>query len=166
MFSIKAALQYPKLNLAAYRAALADSAKETIAESAFVWIDVATSIIPVWSGASRATFARLAQDVSFQLQLGNTPAAPDRTSLGLAQSDGGVEFDEQRGIFSFRYETTLDHLVFNEKKNANDGGDPAVFSRLLRPGPYNFHETANQAARSVFESLVIPDVRDFMTIVY
>lgn len=163
MFTLKALLRGPEIKLAEYRTALGTVAEEAITEAAFAWVETAISFIPVWSGASRATFAALAEDISFQIQIGTAANAPDREAQGRQESSGGVNFDRARGHFSFSYSTTLDHLIFNENFNANVKEDPKVFARLLQPGPYNFQEQANARALEVIQDVVFPDIREFIT---
>ena len=127
-------------------------------------MSTAVSLIPVWSGASRATFAALAQDISFSLQVSPKSDAPNRVAEGREASDGGVVFDRNAGFFSFSYSTTLDHLIFNEDFNANVKNDPKVFAKLLQPGPYNFQELANKQAAGVIDGIVYPDPRDFILV--
>ncbi len=164
MFQIRANLQLPQIDLAGYKTTLSNILETAITEAAFGWVSTAVSLIPVWSGASRATFAALAQDISFSLQGAPKSGAPDRTAEGRNASDGGVVFDRNAGIFSFSYSTTLDHLIFNEDFNANVTKDPKVFAKLLEPGPYNFQELANRQASGVLDRIVYPDPRAFILV--
>jgi len=164
MFRIRATLRAPEIRLGAYKAAFANAAEANIAQSAFVWVSTAVAIIPVWSGASRATFEKLASDISFNFE--NTPKSPgiDARDVGRAESEGGVSSDRNNGVFRFTYATSLEHLIFNENNDANQGGDPNVFFRLINPGPYNFVEQANDAARPVLEDFVPPNVEAYITV--
>jgi len=164
MFQIRANLELPQVDLVGYKNTLAQILEKAITEAAFGWVSTAISLIPIWSGASRATFAALAADINFSLQVAPVTTAPNRVAEGAEASSGGVVFDRSAGIFSFSYSTTLGHLIFNENFNANVTKDPKVFAKLLQPGPYNFQELANRQAAGVIDSIVYPDPRDFILV--
>ena len=164
MFRIQATLRAPVIRLGEYKNAFGNAAEGNITQAAFVWVSTAVALIPVWSGASRATFAKLARAISFSFDNRPVSTAPDRRSRGESESEGDVIFDRASGNFLFRYATDLKWLVFNEENDANQGGDPDVFFRLLNPGPYNFVDTANDAARPVLQDFVPPRVEAFITV--
>lgn len=122
-----------------------------INRSAARWINsIVFSVIPIWSGASRATFVKLAREVNFPLSIGSaspTSSGSDVSPmLGFRQSSGEVEKNKSLGLYTFTYSTTLFHLVFNEQYDANsDKKAGKVFSELLNPGPYNFREVGREA---------------------
>ena len=109
MFQIRANLELPQVDLVGYKNTLGKILETAITEAAFGWVSTAISLIPVWSGASQATFAALAQDISFSLQVAPKSDAPNRVAEGKRASEGGVVFDRDAGFFSFSYSTTLDH---------------------------------------------------------
>lgn len=125
-----------------------------IKRAATVWLNTAVLlVIPVWSGASHATFLKLARAVGAPLSITGIKVTNSENSravgprIGFQQSEGKVS-SVSNGKVSFTYGTTLFHLVFNEFNDANQ--DPVagrLFSRLIEPGPYNFQE----AGRSAFE---------------
>lgn len=154
---IKATFQVPRFNLASYVAALSEVLSDAIAQAAFEWINAATAEIPVWSGASRATFMRLADAIDFKIVINEAPNAPRRVSYGQRHGDGGLDIDAAKGRFSFMYETSLKHLVYNEYNNANIDPDPGLFSRLLEPGPYEFQRHAAEAFLRSVRSVTLPD---------
>lgn len=164
MLRIRATLRAPRIRLAEYKNAFGNAAEAHIAHTAFVWVSTAVALIPTWSGASRATFEKLANSISFNFENSPTSSAPDRRGDGESQSQGGLDSDRAKGVFSFHYGTSLEHLIFNEENDANQGGDPKVFFRLLQPGPYNFVAQANDAARPVFEDFVPPRVETYLTV--
>lgn len=161
---IKAQFQIPKLNLQQYAQQLRRQTVDAVAFGAYEWLDAATADIPTWSGASRATFLQLAKAVGHPFSIG-TPArfAPNRFALGIGNSEGSFDA-ETPGKVTFTYATTLRHLIFNEFNNANLGGDPAVFSRLLEPGPYRFQEKGATAYQRVIINFSLPDPRPFIKI--
>ena len=157
-------LQVPRLNIAAYKKRLAEDMIDALTQAAFEWIQAATAEIPVWSGASHATFLELSREIGFQLQISQPGTAPNRVAYGTKHGDGDFISDANTGIFSFKYETDLKHLVYNEFNNANLTPDPGLFGRLLNPGPYHFQETARAAYLRAIRGVGLPDVRDFIKV--
>ena len=141
------------VNEEAWRKRLNASMSKEIERAATVWLNATVLLaIPVWSGASRATFLKLARAVSFPLTITGIKATRSDNSralgpsVGFQQSKGKLEKDPRRGKFTFTYETSLFHLVFNEFNNANQnpvaGG---LFAKLKQPGPYNFQKVGRDA---------------------
>ncbi len=88
------------LQLQAWRGALAESLNHHIHQAGTRWLNAtAISKIPVWSGASRATFLHLAQELNFpiDIQISSTAKTP-RISLGLAKSSGELDDNGSDGI--------------------------------------------------------------------
>ncbi len=159
-----AVFQLPELKLEAYRKVVSEQLTEALTQAAFEWIGAATAEIPVWSGASHATFLHLAREIGFDLAISQAPNAPRRVSLGLRTSTGSFEADSKRGVFSFTYETNLKHLVYNEYNNANIDPDPGLLGQLLTPGPYDFQGHARHAFFDVVRGVHLPDVRKFVKV--
>lgn len=139
-----------------YKRRLDASLSKHLEKAAATWLNATVLLlIPVWSGASRATFLKLAREVGFPLTITGIRANPDLISsqpdrwgprAGFQHSQGQVTKDPAIGLFKFTYGTDLFHLVFNEEQNAN--ASPAagrLFSRLENPGPYNFQEIGADA---------------------
>ena len=136
-----------QFTLSDYQKRLHEHLSNEIAHAAFVWLEAVLSEIPTWSGASRATFLRLAREVEYVLSI--SPTTLNRIPYGQRHGDGEVTADPAKGVYTFRYETTLRWLVHNEFNSPDS--DPAVFHRLLKPGPYHFQQKG-QAAFSKFAS--------------
>ena len=81
----------PAINLDAYKKGLHRHMSDAIARAAMEWLDTVLAEIPTWSGASRATFIKLASEINFGVDI--APVAMDRTSQGVTQSDGNVVMD-------------------------------------------------------------------------
>ena len=133
----------PRINLAAYQSALHAYMSDQIAQALLTWLEAVLAEIPVWSGASRATFVKLADSISYSLPI--TPTVMDRTWRGEAQSDGTLTANKDTGEYSFTYSTTLPWLIWNEYHNANVEPDPTLFGRLIKEGPYNFQVVGARA---------------------
>ena len=153
--------QVPKVNLNQFQQALHQELTKALVEGAKVYLEKVVpenkdDHVPVWSGASRATFARLASYVEYVIAWApvTTPAgqAPDRIAMGLGQ--GEAIFDPGRsapGVYSFTYETTLPHLIINESYDATQWG-----FHLRHPGPYHFQEKGRLAFEQSASTVVLP----------
>ena len=137
------------INMASYTDRLNEVLEEAVKSSARAWLNATVmAVIPVWSGASAATFQKLARAVSFPLTI--TGVAPQGAygalgpSYGFQRSTGSVEVGG--GKASFTYGTSLFHLVFNESQDGNVNKKAGrVFSSLNNPGPYGFQELGKAA---------------------
>jgi hypothetical protein len=161
----------PRIDVAAYQSALHAHMSDMIAHALMVWLEAVLAEIPVWSGASRATFVKLAQQIGYSLPV--APAAVsaahglftsriDRTGRGEASSDGGVVTNQQTGEYSFTYSTTLPWLIWNEYHNANIEPDPTLFYRLIKEGPYNFQAIGARAFLRFADRVDLPPVKPYV----
>ena len=145
----------PSIRVNAWTTKLDSVLDKQIEKAATVWLNATVLLaIPVWSGASRATFLKLARQVGFPLTItgikasskGYTAAGKAGPRLGFQQSQGEVSRGSRPGVYTFTYGTTLFHLVFNEFQDANASPRAGrLFSRLTEPGPYNFQEIGKDA---------------------
>lgn len=123
------------------------------------WLNAATAPVPVWSGASLATFKPLASRVNFALAITPTANGARRgqgTSAGSSRSTGTININTRVGTYFAEYSTSLKHLIFNEFNNANAGGDPAVWGSLRTPGPYNFQIAGAAAFQASVSGVRLP----------
>lgn len=143
-----------QLNSSKFRDDLAKVLTRDIKIAATAWLNATVmSVIPIWSGASRATFLKLSRSVGFGLTITGIEARSSENpralgpSVGFQQSEGKVNTDGARkGIVSFNYGTDLFHLVFNEYENANASPVAGrLFARLRDPGPYGFQDIGREA---------------------
>lgn len=145
----------PRINVEAYRKALDRHMTETVMHGASAWLQAVLVEIPVWSGASHATFSKLAAAIGQGFGI-----AGERSGEGLAQSTGEVQ--SARGRYVFTYSTTLPWLIWNEYHNANVDPDPTLFYRLLQPGPYNFQRKGAEAFERFAETVQLLPVAPFV----
>jgi hypothetical protein len=124
------------------------------------WIDAAVNQtpIPTWSGASRATFSKLAQELGTSVPIGPIRATKDRIALGSSSSAAsGVVEDRAKGYAGFVYETNLRYLAYNEYNLATAGPPPQPFSNNVRFTPYNFQSRAQAAWLKVADTAKLPN---------
>lgn len=155
----KGTLKAPRLALDKYRNALHNHLAQQTMEAAKRWFDgiIKANVVPVWSGASRATFRKLANQVQYIIPI--TPAVSSRIPMGEASSEGYLDMNPKTGKYTFHYSTTLKHLVFNEYNNANLYG-----FNLRKPGPYHFQERAKAAFFVYAATIRLHSPWDFLTI--
>lgn len=134
----KATFRRPKINLDRYKKDLDKHMREMLALGLAAWLEVVTAEVPVWSGASRATFMKIAGEIGYPVTVSGGTAPEDRTGIGEAASKGVLVADIGSGEYTFTYGTTLPWLIWNEYHNANIDPDPTLFGRLKKPGPYHF----------------------------
>ncbi len=162
-FKVKINFKGMQLSLTAWQKAADVELTKLIKDSARVWLNATVlSVIPVWSGASRASFLKLARAVSFPLSITGLKATPGQTrgalgpSIGFQQSTGKLVTDAKKGVYTFAYSTSLFHLVFNEFNNANQSPVAGrLYSRLKQPGPYNFQKLGKAAVEEFFASTIV-----------
>jgi hypothetical protein len=150
----KATLRVPRFQKSRYRQVLHEYLSEEITKAAFVWLTAVLEEIPVWSGASHATFLHLSREVGYQLVI--NPKVISRISYGQSHGGGEITADPAKGLYTFSYETSLEHLIYNEFNNANIAPDPDLFYRLIRPGPYMFQKKGFAALQSVAKGVRLP----------
>lgn len=159
MFQFKCRLKTISIDLNSYRSELQQILLEAISHAAFEWLNATLAVIPTWSGASRATFLHLAREINYTLPIQPKQGVQSRFSLGFNQSDGSIGLDDFGTKAFFKYETSLEHLIYNEYNDANASPDPGLFAQLLQPGPYNFQELGKDAFFRAVASTQLPDFR-------
>ena len=163
---INAKFKSLRFDSAKYREALRKTLEEAITQAAFAWLQAVVSAVPSWSGASRGTLIKLASSFGAQVDISISSTAPyERTDLGIANSEGRLNLDQaDAGCVSFQYSTSLAHLIWNEYNNANITRDRTKWRHveLINPGPYRFQEKGQAAVKEAFQSVRLPDPRQFI----
>jgi len=146
------------LDLRAYRKDMLNALRKwnSIAGTAWIRAAVDKTPIPTWSGASRATFQKLARELGTSVPIGPIRAPKSRVSLGARTSSGSgvVEKGEYVG---FVYETDLRYLAYNEYNRAVAGKPPQPFSNRVRFTPYRFQSRAEAAWRRYAREVKLPN---------
>jgi hypothetical protein len=169
MLKMKAKIQAPRLDISKYNTVLEKAARELLAQAVFEYVVTAQAVIPVWTGASITTFTDLAGLVGLPLVVNPTRSAAARPNLvnkmqAKARARSKGELHIGGGQYSFSYQTSLPHLVYNEYHNANIERPPELFSELKNPGPYNFQQHTKAAVSVVLKQFVLPDPRDHISV--
>ena len=156
---IRATLRQFSIDMNSYRRELHREMDRQIKEAARAWLHAVVAQtpgpsggkVPIWSGASAATFSELAAAVAFPLGITPSGTAPNRISLGTKHGEGELVSNVDNG-YRFRYRTTLEHLIFNEFNNANKVG-----FNLINPGPYDFQGKGKAAFENVAQDARLPN---------
>lgn len=149
-------LSAPRLDLAGAKRDLDHYMQDVVKEAATAWLEAVLREIPVWSGASKATFLKLGGLVDYEIPI--FPVAPDRRGIGQAESSGFVSFRAGgRSTYTFTYGTTLSWLMVNEYFDATQWG-----FKLKKPGPYDFQIKGLRAFLRFAENVRLPSVKPFM----
>ena len=149
--------QAPRIS-AQYREALRESLTHALVEASKAYLHaVADELIPVYGGASRATFWELASHAEFALAL----SGPGPNTVELGEANGECKWMAGPSEYSFTYTTTLDHLIVNEYQNANTFVRPGggFWFHLTHPGPYHFQEAGESAFYQSLSTLDLPALR-------
>lgn len=114
--------------------------------------------IPSWSGASRATFLKLAQELGTTVPISIAPGAPNRIAMGKsAGAASEVYKDKQEWKVGIYYKSTLGHLNYNEYNMAVAGkAYPQPWSNNVRYTPYFFQQRGQTAWKAEAEKVELP----------
>jgi hypothetical protein len=166
---MKATFEYSlvKFSVAAYTKALNKEMTQFLKEAVGVWISAAVSVIPVWMGASHATFIKLAGKIGQTFNLGGRTPIPGFFGPADGQAASRGSLTVWNGVYVAEYSTTLWHLIYNEYNDGNlDKVAARVKSHLKQPGPYGFQEKANAAFKAYTDSQVrMPSPWAYITLV-
>lgn len=162
----KATFIAPTLDLSAYRQYLNKYMEDWLKQAGREWLYAfIETTIPHWSGASRATFEKLALELGTMIPYGTQKSIKNRIPLGReAGNDSGLELDPNSGRWHFKYHNTLRYLTYNEYNKVVYGEAPNVFSRsgLLNPTPYHFQEKGLKAFEDFARFTVLPNPFKFL----
>ena len=154
----------PKLDLQGYKQAAHRFFCWQLAQAARAWLYSTADTLPVYGGASKATFGPLASYAEHTLEI--SPVGPNTVSIGAM--NGTAEFKtDPNGKYQFTYYTTLPHLIINEYNNANTFLNPKTnrpYFHLRNPGPYHFQDKGKAAFLRSMEAFVMPGVGPFIVV--
>jgi hypothetical protein len=155
----KAKYRAPRLDLARFKKALDREMTDLLTKAAAEWLHNTADTIPVWTGASRATFSVLASAAGYQLDPGFAVAPDSRVaSADFGAGTGTFLADTKDGRYTFSYHSTLPHLYINENYDARPWG-----FRLTTPGPYHFEEKGAEAFKAYVAGIGMTGITAFVT---
>lgn len=144
-------------NRAKHAAEIDKATEEAARQAARLWLENALSRVPTWSGASLATFERLAAEVGIPVNIPVKQNAPNRIALGRLNSGGGVHRNSL-GHWTFSYKTDLRYLLANDTQHVSVGEHGVIWG-LLQDTPYQFGETGRQIVEEFAKTVKLPRPR-------
>lgn len=120
MVKVKVDVRYPVVDIPKAKKAINETMTKFTFDLLRKWLQEVTDVIPVWSGASRATFLKLANQVEFQITISALIVAPigSRIPLGFQESIGVIIADArgQSGIYGWDWASSLDYIGIVENR--------------------------------------------------
>lgn len=100
-------VRYPRPDIEKTTDAIHAYMSDKIIEAVKTYVFATTDVIPVWSGASKASFLKLAFFAKVQLAI--SPVVKSRIPLGIETSTGEV-FTERGKIYGFNWASDLYYI--------------------------------------------------------
>jgi hypothetical protein len=95
-----------------------------------IWVTESTNPVPVWSGAARASFLKLAAQAQTTITI--NPIVKSRIPLGVQTSKGEVKVDPERE-YSWLWSSELAHIGIVESRVGFVGAGIASIKREKPP---------------------------------
>lgn len=155
------------IDMVRYRQAVLDYLHEINEKAGQAWLDevIKGTPIPSWSGASRATFQKLARELNTTVPIRIARGAPNRIALGLSNSSGSgtEERNTPTDVYvGFLYKSQLRYLAYNEYNKAVAGSPPQPYSNNVRFTPYGFQNRASKVWQATAKTARLPNPYDFI----
>jgi len=153
-------------DLNGYKKKLADEMRKALKEGVIVWLNATVrTVVPTWSGASRATYESIAKKAGTTIKYGPLRARKDRRALGRRESRSKFQASASKSVYFFEWETSLRYFILNEytrqtyKPGAKDTGSGKILSPrgLNRPGPYHLTEKGMAALQRFATEVKLPN---------
>ncbi len=144
----------PRIDVDQYRTALDRHMKEVLAQGLMEWLDARCLEIPNWSGASRATFWRLAETINAQVD-----ASGPRVGIGQLAGDGSMQTDKMKGVYTFTYTRRCRGWSGTSTTTPTWTRTRRSIRRrpsLKKPGPYHFQAQAAFAFMRFADTVRLP----------
>ena len=106
---LRVKVRYPKIDRGKTTDKVHDTLSKAAVDAAKAFVIAATDTVPVWSGASKASFLKLASEVSVGLSITPVEGAPNRIPLGISTSTGFILISKGRS-YSFVWTSDLDYI--------------------------------------------------------
>jgi len=114
MPKVKIDVRYPVVDIPKAKQEIGKTMTDFTFEVLREWITQTTTVIPVWSGAARASFLKLANQAQVNIQIESLIVAPigSRIPLGFRTSVGVIIADARgdSGLYGWDWRSTLDHI--------------------------------------------------------
>ena len=109
---LKVDFNFPVVDVDATRREIDDYMSRHIVLAAKAWVLSTTEIVPVLTGAAKASFIKLASAAETTLTV--NPIAPSRIDLGIETSEGAIEREGE--TYRFLWSSELAHIGIVEDR--------------------------------------------------
>lgn len=152
-------MQWFKFDVLGYEKGLHKFMEDYTCKAGKVWLHAATESIPLptWSGATRASFQKLARALGTTVPIGTIRSKKDRSSLGKSTSVGNLIIDEGKNFYGFEWGSDLRYLNYNEFNSATPGRPPRPTWRTIPNTPYGFQAKALEAWKTFTQNVDLPE---------
>jgi len=159
------------LDMDKYRGHVAEKMRNELRKAVRVWLNATVrTVVPTWSGASRATFEVLAKKAGASISYGPQKSYKDRKPLGRKESFATLSVDRKAGQYFFEWGTTLRYFILNNyttqtyTPGAKDTGSGVILYKkgLDNPGPYNLDQKGEKALKDFVASVSLPSPFNFI----
>lgn len=154
MPEVTADVRYPVVDIPRAKKKIAETMTAFTFDVLREWVNEVTNVIPVWSGASRASFLKLANQAETSIVIEPLIVAPigSRIPLGYELSIGVVIADARgsAGLFGWDWASTLDYIGIVEGRTGFlAAGERVVKRRKPRnyPNPPQSRERKNKCQK-------------------
>ena len=131
MPTVKADVRYPVIDIPKAKKKIGDTMTKFTFDVLAEWVTEVTNVIPVWSGASRASFLKLANQAKVDVEINSLIVAPigSRVELGYDLSIGVVIADARgsAGLYGWDWGSTLDYIgIVDDRVKFLDAGQRVI----------------------------------------
>lgn len=121
---LKTKVSYPKIDMAKSEEEIHQFMVAAVTDAAKTWVIHTTDVVPVLTGASKATFLKLASKARVALSI--SPKTKDRIPLGIESSQGELIFEKGK-LYSFLWSSDLYYIhIVDGRVNFIDAGNAAI----------------------------------------
>ena len=140
MAQIRVDVRYPIIDIIRAKKRIHDHMTAFTFDVLREWVTESTNVIPVWSGASRASFLKLANQVQVAIEIDSLIVAPigSRVPLGYETSIGVIIADARgsSGLYGWDWESTLFYIdIVQDRVRFIEAGNRVVDRRKPPPLP-------------------------------
>ena len=112
---LRAEIRYPRIDIDRSVDEIHRVMSELVVEACKTWVISTTDFVPVLTGASKASFLKLAFHARTTLSI--TPRIKSRIPLGIETSEGEI-FAEKGISYGWRWSSGLDYIQIVDRHNA------------------------------------------------
>lgn len=127
---LKARVNYPRLDLKKCSENVHKTMVDKVTHAAKVWVQATTDNVPVLTGASKASFLKLAFEAKIALSI--TPRTVSRIPLGIDTSTGVLHATKGK-TYGFEWSSNLEYIHVVDRHNRFlTAGDRALRKLRIR----------------------------------